>query len=657
MQHSFKSQLMYGLALWACAIITFYLYQIAFAADWYFDDAGSFQGLELVQDLDSALIYIFGNEGFTSGRLLSLASFLLNAADWPSNPAGFRYTNALIHLLNGMLIAWLAVRIARLIPALAPRAAGFAVTLAALWLLHPFLASTLMMTVQRMTELAALFTLLGLLGYVHGRGLLNTRPLRAYVWMSGSLFLGTILGLLAKENGALLPLLAGALELTVLSIYAPIRHKFWLRWKVLFFGGPLLLLVGYIAWQFTQGLPQQYLHRPFDLSQRLLSESVILLEYLRQILIPNVSLMGPYQDDLARIRELTPLSGLTLLLWIILPIIAWITRHRAPAFAFAVWFFLAGHLIESTVFPLELYFEHRNYVPMLGPLGALVGVAWSISARWPRIITGLFIPVMAVLLWRALDSWADPINGLERWSQAHPSSLRATYYRVQQHQDAFEFGAAAELAEERYLAWPQNASLGLLAIRTRCGLAPQSNSGESLINLNFLKRNEAQEFLISRILENAPAMKFSLFAVDAIHSLVHIVRADRCNGVSSATLHQIIDALLANASFGKDSISVNGLHYAHARLYLADQDWESALEHLQLAFDARATLSVVDSMVNILLYLRRFDEASNLLQKAINRPASISAIMHQEWIQQYKALQKTVNNAKTSAQSRSASTQ
>ena len=52
-------------------------------------------------------------------------------------------------------------------------------------------------------------------------------------------------------------------------------------------------------------------------------------------------------------------------------------RRKYPLLALPVLFFFAGHLLESTVIGLELYFEHRNYLPaafLFMPLAA--GIVW-----------------------------------------------------------------------------------------------------------------------------------------------------------------------------------------------------------------------------------------------------------------------------------------
>jgi len=86
------------------------------------------------------------------------------------------------------------------------------------------------------------------------------------------------------------------------------------------------------------------------------------------------ALLGFYHDDFqASAGWLTPWTTLPAVLGLLcVALAALVVRRRFPLFAFAVLFFLAGHLLESTVFPLELVFEHRNYLPSIAP-----------SSPWP----------------------------------------------------------------------------------------------------------------------------------------------------------------------------------------------------------------------------------------------------------------------------------
>ena len=50
---------------------------------------------------------------------------------------------------------------------------------------------------------------------------------------------------------------------------------------------------------------------------------------------------------------------------------AFALRHRLPMFSLGLFWFLGAHLLTSSVLPLELVFEHRNYFALLGVLLAI----------------------------------------------------------------------------------------------------------------------------------------------------------------------------------------------------------------------------------------------------------------------------------------------
>jgi uncharacterized membrane protein YhfC len=91
------------------------------------------------------------------------------------------------------------------------------------------------------------------------------------------------------------------------------------------------------------------------------------MDYLSLLWLPRPFSSGLFNDQYAASTSLIhPLSTLWALLAMVALISgAWWFRRRYPAWSLAVLFFFAGHLLESTSIPLELYFEHRNYVPAM----------------------------------------------------------------------------------------------------------------------------------------------------------------------------------------------------------------------------------------------------------------------------------------------------
>src|SRR3546814_15267577 len=83
---------------------------------------------------------------------------------WPSDPYSFKYTNLLLHLLNGVLVFACLRSLLHRCSFTAFKAELIAVLTAAIWLLHPIHTATVLQVVQRMTLLSSLFILLGEIG-------------------------------------------------------------------------------------------------------------------------------------------------------------------------------------------------------------------------------------------------------------------------------------------------------------------------------------------------------------------------------------------------------------------------------------------------------------------------------------------------------------
>src|SRR6185369_4769326 len=117
-----------------------------------FDDFANLPALGAFGPIDNVatfLYYITSGSADPTGRPLALLSFLIDARNWPADPAPFKRTNLLLHLLNGALLGWLLLRLGKALALDATRATIAAVFGSALWLLHPLLVSTVLYIVQR----------------------------------------------------------------------------------------------------------------------------------------------------------------------------------------------------------------------------------------------------------------------------------------------------------------------------------------------------------------------------------------------------------------------------------------------------------------------------------------------------------------------------
>lgn len=307
------------------------------------------------------------------GRPLALVSFALNYYATGINPLYYKLTNLIIHLLTGIGIFFLIRGISvRLID---PSAANtLAILTTCLWLTHPLNVSTVLYVVQRMTGMAALLTVWGMVAYCYGREYLLRNNQSGWIWILIGFIAGCI-GLLSKETAVLMLGYLLIIEWLVFHFQMPSKlqcHALQVFY-VFIIGIPLiwvitthLLVPGWIE--------ASYAKRSFTLEERLLTEARVLWDYLNLIWLPNIQSMGLYHDGYLVSRSLfEPISTFFAIAAHILVIgLAFALRNRFPLLLFAVAWFYIGHSAESSFLSLEIKYEHRNYLPMLGMLLLLI---------------------------------------------------------------------------------------------------------------------------------------------------------------------------------------------------------------------------------------------------------------------------------------------
>ncbi len=360
-------------------------------------------------------------------RPLSMLSFALQEALGLGSPAAYRLVNLAIHLLNGLLLYLLTIRVLGHLRGAARETGPVAALVAGVWLLHPLHVSVVAYPVQRMALLAATFVLAGLLAYcavrrrqIEGRAPFLLLPAAFLPWL--------VPAVLSKENGALLPLFALVLELFVFrfAMPGPAGVRGLRRFHLLVVGLPAL--AGALLFLAPERVASGYALRDFDLVQRLLTQARVLWLYLSWLAWPDVTRMGLYHDDITLSRGLLepPTTLAALLALTALVVLAWRLRRRHPLPALGIAFFLAGHLLESTILPLEMAYEHRNYLPSWGLFLALAGTAaFRPGGRWRVPAALLLCALLALATGLRAAQWSD-LGRFHRAEAAnHPRSMRA----------------------------------------------------------------------------------------------------------------------------------------------------------------------------------------------------------------------------------------
>ena len=397
-----------------------------------FDDFGSIAPLGSlggVTDWTTFKAFVFGGFAGPTGRPLALLSFLIDANNWPADPWPFKRTNLLIHLANGVLLGVLIRKILHVLEIDKQNAQWVALVSAALWLLHPFLVSTTLYAVQRMAQLSTLFIFLGLTGHLYGRSLIARNTLGAYAVMSLSVALFTLLAMLSKENGILLPLLIGVMEFTIIASQREQIAALNRYWKWIFVIAPSIVIFLYLGEKvFRQNFFDVIAPRDFSIYERALTQPRVLFDYLQHWFVPKLYTAGVFQDHFVKSTGLfSPITTVISAFFHVFVIaISVINRRKWPLFALAALFFYAGHILESTVLNLELYFEHRNYLAAAFLFLPLVDLLQRKGSRRSFVaVAAVALLILTGLTRYSATVWEDYPSMVEAAARKAPTSARA----------------------------------------------------------------------------------------------------------------------------------------------------------------------------------------------------------------------------------------
>ena len=384
-------------------------------------------------------LWLFVTSGYAGpmGRPIPLLTFALNGTTWPADPKPFIATNIAIHAINTLLVFAL---IRELLKASNTSENSHTFWLpwlaAALWGLHPYLASSVLYVVQRMTLLAAGFSFLCLFLYLRARFLLIKG---SFIWGAVLLILAALSSLAAlysKENAVLIPLQLALVELYLRWVNAerPRDGVYAILVGVIGLVSAIVLYkLGDYAYPHIKAMVLEgrslSSRREFTFFERQLTEARVVGEYIISIIVPRPQTSGVFQDGYVLSRSLTypPSTWVWMVIHTTLLALAWLVRRKTPLLAFGILWFYVGHIVESSVVMLEIKFEHRNYLPSLGILLPIAAGLCSLKLA-PRLrvaLAGVILVVFAGTLYARTSLWGNPEQAAMVWVEENPNSARA----------------------------------------------------------------------------------------------------------------------------------------------------------------------------------------------------------------------------------------
>jgi len=349
------------------AVAILLVYSNTFKAGLHYDDSVNITHNSIIQikSLDWESIKATWFAGGARGdiyhpvlyRPLAMCSFALNYYFNGLDVFWYHAVNTLIHIITAMLL-FLFIKEVLLLPALREKYGDYALQIAGLaaflWAINPVQLTSVTYIVQRQNSLCGMFYLLAFYFYIRARK--SKSPLQ-YTF-SG---LAIVLAMLSKENAILA---FPAIALFEVMFFGMSRKK--LTIFGCFIIGGFLLILAVQGWETfsIDTLMKGYAKREFTVGQRVLTESRVMVFYIMLLLCPYhgflcLTHVVPLSHGLLN----PPATLVSLLIIATIFTLAIIKIKKHPLICYCVFFFFLNHLVEGTVIPLELIYEHRNYIP------------------------------------------------------------------------------------------------------------------------------------------------------------------------------------------------------------------------------------------------------------------------------------------------------
>lgn len=594
------------------------IYWPGLSGPFIFDDGPH---LRLVQSWRQGEIGFFdmaaGNGGILFNRSLAMASLAANIAIGGDSSFSLKLGNLALHIL----CAWLAFATISLLlrrdKNLHSNAQKIAALICAVWVLHPMNVSTVLYVIQRMSEIAAASVLAGIYFYALVRNRMISHAVSqttGFLLLILGAFCFIVLGIQGKQSALVLPGMCLAIEIGWYQ-----RATQWpnsLRWfYTLSVALPILGIAAIVAvrWEWLQSGMREW---GMTVGERLLSEPRALCEYARMTLVPYAPTMGIYTDDFEISRSWnqpwTTLPAIALLL--LVSLVTWRFRRQRPALFVGWLWYLTAHSVEASIVPIELYYEHRNYLPSLGLL-LMCADLLSIASSWLRrrgISLIRFAPTLTMFLLFSL-SLQTLLLSLQ-WRSLYGIALSAILSHPHSARAYIDYGRAALKANRPKDAY---AAFNQLATSDDPSLASIGKLELTLLNCNFV--GDSDPHLFQAAVKQSPKYLNNVVQY-AVGDLGGVLESKGCGRLTMMAFADGVSRIIEQATVQTEaSQSKWSLRYVAALAYYHANAWPSALTHARIAWKNAPDPSMALLYVKLLLNNREYDGAKEAFSDVMVR--------------------------------------
>ncbi len=594
--------------------ILYSIYQPALLGPFLLDD---FNNLPLATihslNLDELINASMTNTSGAFGRFVSAFSFALTSYISGTESYGFKQHNLMLHLVTIILVYFSTKQILIYLDRYKPEQTTLiALVTAICWGAHPLMVSTILYAVQRMTILACLFSLLtvGIFFYAHnhwGKG--KNRSLLYWFFLFLSLCITFPLAFFSKENGIFALLLIGLL--LMVSYLSHSRFTFRELVSVFF----IITLVSTIALINSDYIIHQYQNSDMDVLERLIAESRIIAEYLWMIIFPFSYKFGFFYDDIILYTQFTSITILTVVLHFSLITLAIYLVKTRPLVTIGIFWFYGCHLAESTLIPLELMWEHRNYLPSIGIVVIIVQLIIEfvsrINLKLIRVLLVISIPFLLTTETIARSShWTDSVSLAEHLVKNHPTSCRSRAL----YADVYISQSKKVNAKEQIKNCLDN------------------NPGQTQYHIRYLGEScqeptlpETNYQLTLELLSND---YISRYTITAMFAFTNLYRSHQCPAAKQEQVFSLVSLMIQNLEKRKNIEGLTKAYPIYGRLFRFHGNYEQAETQFRKALvlnsDSLATeLELVENSIAANNYSQALSELASIKQRYVFEKHSI----------------------------------
>jgi Flp pilus assembly protein TadD len=410
------------------------IYSNIYEAPFVFDDVDRIKNAAAIRDLQN----LFSLDRLLKPRAVVDFTFALNYRFGKLDVFGYHLVNMVIHILNGVLVYFMALIIFRhffFFPQSSeterPDSSSIpfmALSAALIFVAHPIQTQAVTYTVQRYASLAAFFYMASVLFYLKARlGEEGSNPKKTFKAGKSKVFvfyaMSAICGMaafLSKETSASLPGI-------ILLVEYLLVDRTWRGWKkripwfvLAFTLWALFLFIVILVPHDTAQISALFEDvsgfmketEQATRSQYLCPQFNVIVIYIRLLFLPiQQNLDYLYTFKTGFFDGYTPLAFLFLVGLVALGIKA-VKKH--PVISLGIFWFFITLSVESSVIPIrDALFEHRLYLPMFGfslIVTILLFSIFPVRRSWAIVFSFIIILALGTATFRRNKVWHDRIT-------------------------------------------------------------------------------------------------------------------------------------------------------------------------------------------------------------------------------------------------------